>query len=75
LLIRTFLLKQLRRLDPRKLSLTKRAGEAETLARAAFRAGCDYIIAAGGDGTLNERRKLNQRGDRSLTYGALQQLC
>ena len=48
------LLKQLRRLDPRKLSLTKRAGEAETLARAAFRAGCDYIIAAGGDGTLNE---------------------
>lgn len=48
------LLKQLRRLEPRKLSLTKRAGEAETLARAAFRAGCDYIIAAGGDGTLNE---------------------
>lgn len=48
------LLKQLRRLDPRKLFLTKRAGEAETLARAAFRAGCDYIIAAGGDGTLNE---------------------
>ena len=48
------LLKQFRRLDPRKLSLTKRAGEAETLARAAFRAGCDYIIAAGGDGTLNE---------------------
>jgi diacylglycerol kinase (ATP) len=48
------LLKQLRRLNPRKLSLTKRAGEAETLARTAFRAGCDYIIAAGGDGTLNE---------------------
>jgi diacylglycerol kinase (ATP) len=48
------LLKQLRRLDPRKLSLTKREGEAETLARVAFRAGCDYIIAAGGDGTLNE---------------------
>jgi diacylglycerol kinase (ATP) len=51
---RDVLLKQLRRLDPRKLSLTKRAGEAETLARAAIRAGCDYIIAAGGDGTLNE---------------------
>jgi diacylglycerol kinase (ATP) len=48
------LLEQLRRLDPRKLSLTKRAGEAEALARVAFRAGCDYIIAAGGDGTLNE---------------------
>jgi diacylglycerol kinase (ATP) len=51
---RDVLLKQLRRLDPRKLCLTKRAGEAETLARAAIRAGCDYIIAAGGDGTLNE---------------------
>jgi diacylglycerol kinase (ATP) len=51
---REVLLKQLRRLDPRKLHLTKRAGEAETLARAAIRAGCDYIIAAGGDGTLNE---------------------
>jgi diacylglycerol kinase (ATP) len=48
------LLKQLRRLDPRRLSLTKSAGEAEALARVAFRAGCDYIIAAGGDGTLNE---------------------
>ena len=36
------------------MCLTKAAGEAETLARAAIRAGCDYIIAAGGDGTLNE---------------------
>lgn len=51
---RDALLKQLRRLNPKKLCLTKRAGEAETLARAAIRAGCDYIIAAGGDGTLNE---------------------
>ncbi len=51
---RDVVLKQLRRLDPRKLSLTKRAGEAETLARAACHAGCEYIIAAGGDGTLNE---------------------
>jgi diacylglycerol kinase (ATP) len=48
------LLKQLRRLNPRKLCLTKRAGEAGTFARDAVRAGCDYIIAAGGDGTLNE---------------------
>jgi diacylglycerol kinase (ATP) len=48
------LLKQLRRLNPRKLCLTKRTGEAGTLARQAVRAGCDYIIAAGGDGTLNE---------------------
>jgi diacylglycerol kinase (ATP) len=48
------LLKQLRRLNPRKLRLTQRAGEAESYARDAIRAGCDYVIAAGGDGTLNE---------------------
>ena len=51
---RSGLLKQLRRLNPRKLRLTQRAGEAETYARDAIRAGCDYVIAAGGDGTLNE---------------------
>ena len=51
---RSRLLKQLRRLNPRKLRLTQRAGEAETYARDAIRAGCDYVIAAGGDGTLNE---------------------
>ncbi len=48
------LLKQLRRLNPRKLRLTRRAGEAESYARDAIRAGSDYVIAAGGDGTLNE---------------------
>jgi len=51
---RSRLLKQLRRLNPRKLRLTQRAGEAETYARDAIRARCDYVIAAGGDGTLNE---------------------
>jgi len=34
--------------------VTQRAGEAETLAREAVGAGRDYVIAAGGDGTLNE---------------------
>jgi len=34
--------------------VTQRAGDAETLAREAVSAGCDYVIAAGGDGTLNE---------------------
>lgn len=47
-------LKQLHRLDAPELRVTRRAGEAETLARAAIRAGSNYIIAVGGDGTLNE---------------------
>jgi diacylglycerol kinase (ATP) len=48
------LLKQLRRLRPKELHLTGRAGDAEAFAREATRAGCDCVIAAGGDGTLNE---------------------
>jgi diacylglycerol kinase (ATP) len=48
------LLKKLRRLRPDELHLTHKPGDAETFARKAIRAGCDYVIAAGGDGTLNE---------------------
>ena len=47
-------LKQLRRIDAKELYVTRRAREAEARARQAIRAGCDYIIVAGGDGTLNE---------------------
>ena len=48
------LLEQLRRLNPKELRVTRRAGEAERFARKAIREGSGYIIAAGGDGTLNE---------------------
>jgi len=48
------LLRQLRRLNAKEVRVTQRPGEAETLAREAVRAGSSYIIAAGGDGTLNE---------------------
>ena len=47
-------LKQLRRLNAKEVRVTQHAGEAETLARAAIRVGSDYVIAVGGDGTLNE---------------------
>ena len=47
-------LRQLRRLNAKEVRVTQRPGEAETLAREAVRAGSGYIIAAGGDGTLNE---------------------
>jgi len=46
------LLKKLRRLRPGELHLTHKSGDAETFARKAIRAGCDYVIAAGGDGTV-----------------------
>jgi diacylglycerol kinase (ATP) len=47
-------LEQLRRLNADEMHVTQHAGDAETLARKAVRAGSDYVIAVGGDGTLNE---------------------
>jgi diacylglycerol kinase (ATP) len=47
-------LEQLHRLNAKEVRVTQHAGEAEILARAAIRAGSDYVIAVGGDGTLNE---------------------
>ena len=48
------LVEQLRRLRPGELHLTHKAGDAEIFARKTIHAGCNYVIAAGGDGTLNE---------------------
>src|SRR5438105_11650337 len=48
------LLKQIERLNPSSTVLTKKPGDARNYAREAIRQGCDYIIAAGGDGTLNQ---------------------
>jgi diacylglycerol kinase (ATP) len=48
------LLQQLQRLNPAKVRVTRAVGDAEKFARAAIRNRCDYIVAAGGDGTLNE---------------------
>lgn len=45
---------QLDRLDPDEMKLSHGCGEAEAHTRAAVENGCDEIICAGGDGTLNE---------------------
>jgi diacylglycerol kinase (ATP) len=48
------LLTQLQRLNPAKVRVTRAVGDAEKFARSAIRNRCAYIVAAGGDGTLNE---------------------
>ena len=37
-----------------ELRVTKKPGDATTLARAAAQTGCDVVVVAGGDGTVNE---------------------
>lgn len=51
---RNALMKQLRRLKASSFHVTRNKGAAKRFAREALRARCDEIIAAGGDGTLNE---------------------
>src|SRR5216684_760696 len=46
-------LSQLAQLNPMALRITRKAGDAEKWARNAVRTKCDYIVVAGGDGTLN----------------------
>ena len=48
------LVKQIATLPKAEVQMTKKGGSAARLARAALRKGCDMIVAAGGDGTLNE---------------------
>jgi diacylglycerol kinase (ATP) len=45
---------QLRALPDTEIRLTNKRGSAARFAKTAIRKGCDTIIAAGGDGTLNE---------------------
>ena len=51
---RSALMKQLRRLKASSIHVTRNKGAAKRFAREALRDHCDEIIAAGGDGTLNE---------------------
>lgn len=45
---------ELNRLRPTALVATRKRGDAEKLSQRAVRQGCDYLVVAGGDGTLNE---------------------
>jgi diacylglycerol kinase (ATP) len=47
-------LSQLQRLKPAAVRMTRRRGDAERFAREAIRKKFDYLVTAGGDGTLNE---------------------
>jgi diacylglycerol kinase (ATP) len=46
--------RQLQRLDPVVMRVTRRRRDAEKFAREAIRKKCDCIVTVGGDGTLNE---------------------
>ena len=48
------LVKQIEQLPDAAVQMTTKAGSAARLARTALRNGCKMIVAAGGDGTLNE---------------------
>src|SRR5205809_691389 len=48
------ILAELKRLRPSAVLITKKRGDAQKWSRQAVRAGHRYIVAAGGDGTLNE---------------------
>ena len=62
---------ELKRLRPVAIAATKKRGDAEKLAREMARRGCDYLIVAGGDGTLNEVVNGIARTKRSPKIGIL----
>jgi len=63
--------KQLASLNPVAVCTTAKAGHAATFARRAIRENCHYIIAAGGDGTLNEVINGVARHVRNVRIGLL----
>jgi diacylglycerol kinase (ATP) len=62
-------LSELARLNPAKLRLTKKSGDAERWTREAIRTNSDFIVVAGGDGTLNEVINGLANGARRIRIG------
>jgi diacylglycerol kinase (ATP) len=65
------LLAQLERLGPATVRVTRAGGDAEKFARHAARKRCDYIVAAGGDGTVNEVVNGVARRAKNISLGIL----
>jgi diacylglycerol kinase (ATP) len=65
------LVKEISRLAPDRRYTTRGRGSAKLFAARAIREGCDYIIAAGGDGTLNEVVNGIGRSSRIVRLGLL----
>lgn len=64
-------LKRIDRLKPALRYITQKSGHAKKFAAEAIRKGCDYIIAAGGDGTLNEVVNGMARRTKNVRLGLL----
>jgi len=65
------ILNRVRSLDPAGVDLTEKEGDAATFAKRAIRHHAEYIIAAGGDGTLNEVINGVARHAREVVVGLL----
>src|SRR5437773_1326731 len=63
--------KQLESLNPVAVCTTGKAGHAAAFARRAVQQNCSYVIAAGGDGTLNEVINGVARHSRDIRVGLL----
>jgi diacylglycerol kinase (ATP) len=65
------ILAQLKRLNPAAVCITRKRGDAQKFAREALRKKCDYIVTAGGDGTLNEVVNGLARRGRGVCIGLI----
>jgi diacylglycerol kinase (ATP) len=65
------LVARIRRMPNAQVCISANAGEAICATKKALRHGCDMIVAAGGDGTLNEVVNALQESTRRITLGLI----